>query len=478
MSYNSKYSGEEVEQLLDKINSLKENDNNSNIDLSQYVTIDRLTEELKNIENTDTKVTSVDNHYTPIEDEEQVLNAPDGEAIVGIKRDAAGHIVNVNTSPFATKETVMTSETSVYADGFRTSNGDWFALPGTGSEINSDFCLATADDVYNSTHILATCNTSGGTVAKVVTLNSGHIDLTIGTRVLVKFEYSHTASSMTLNVNSTGAKTCQYKGANIGSGNISAKGVYDFIYDGTYWQLLGGVVPSTPATVSNAYNPLNYATCATAAATAAKTASITGYSLVAGKQVRVKFTYANTASAPTLNISSTGAKSMCFNDGTLITSSNFTFKTDRYYLFTYNGTYYVLENNDNVTSLGRSKNALVYFSCSPQSTLADTTFHTANGETPVSMRGGVAYLMYGSQVVSQAIPLGYNITPIMPIKVASIVLTPSGDINTWQDVYIACGITASSGPIVARIFDEDRTQITEHNLANCVLEGHIYGTFK
>lgn len=47
---------------------------------------------------TDTKVTSVDNHYAPAEDESVALNAPDGEVVVGIKRDATGHVVGVATA--------------------------------------------------------------------------------------------------------------------------------------------------------------------------------------------------------------------------------------------------------------------------------------------------------------------------------------------------------------------------------------------
>ena len=55
-----------------------------------------------------------------------------------------------------------------------------------------------------------------------------------------------------------------------------------------------------------------YATCDTAAGTAAIVASLAAgtLSLKAGATVAVKFTYANTASSPTLNIAGTGAKAM------------------------------------------------------------------------------------------------------------------------------------------------------------------------
>lgn len=53
-----------------------------------------------------------------------------------------------------------------------------------------------------------------------------------------------------------------------------------------------------------------YATCGTAAATAAKSVAQTGFVLDAGARITIKFTYANTADSPTLNVNSTGAKAI------------------------------------------------------------------------------------------------------------------------------------------------------------------------
>ena len=58
----------------------------------------------------------------------------------------------------------------------------------------------------------------------------------------------------------------------------------------------------------------HYGTCSTAAATAAKTCSISGFSLVTGARVTVRFSYANTAANPTLNVSSTGAKAIRYRN--------------------------------------------------------------------------------------------------------------------------------------------------------------------
>ena len=67
-----------------------------------------------------------------------------------------------------------------------------------------------------------------------------------------------------------------------------------------------------------------YATCSTAAATAAKVATIADgsstFSLEKGARICVSFTYANTASAATLNVASTGAKAICWNGSALVSS--------------------------------------------------------------------------------------------------------------------------------------------------------------
>ena len=91
-------------------------------------------------------------------------------------------------------------------------------------------------------------------------------------------------------------------------------------------------------------NAINYAVCSTPASTTAKTVSISRFSLVTGAQVRVEFDHPNTASAPTLNVGGTGAKRMSYK-GSLITNTNFTFNPTKIYTFTYDGTYWVLEGD-------------------------------------------------------------------------------------------------------------------------------------
>ena len=107
-------------------------------------------------------------------------------------------------------------------------------------------------------------------------------------------------------------------------------------------------------------NVNNFVSCSTAAATAAKTVTIDGFRLLSGAQVRVKFTNANTASSPTLNVSNTGAKPIYYNGlySTSFTSTSFPFDADKIYTFTYDGTYWRLEGDwlNTVTATSTSAN--------------------------------------------------------------------------------------------------------------------------
>jgi len=92
------------------------------------------------------------------------------------------------------------------------------------------------------------------------------------------------------------------------------------------------------------------ATCATAAATAAKVATLQtsdrNFSLATGVRVAVTFTYGNSAATPTLNVNSSGAKTIAVaTSATAKTTGNgTTYNTWGPYetvLFTYDGTYWV-----------------------------------------------------------------------------------------------------------------------------------------
>lgn len=127
--------------------------------------------------------------------------------------------------------------------------------------------LATARTIdgmsFNGTASIAhygTCSTAAATAAKVVSLTGFTLDT--GARIVVKFTVTNTASSPTLNVNSTGAKAIYYRGSAITASYLAANRTYEFVYNGTQWDLVGDINTDSAfrvlqtATTSNASYPL------------------------------------------------------------------------------------------------------------------------------------------------------------------------------------------------------------------------------
>lgn len=200
-----------------------------------------------------------------------------------------------------------------------------------------------------------TCTTAAGTKDKVVTLaDTTGWELLPGTIVGVKFTYTNTyssatASPITLNVNSTGAKNIWYNTTHSGAGNTGtnttiygyANRINYYMYDGTYWVWLSFSLSANDNTIPTAYST-------TAAGTAAKTASCTNYNLLAKSYTILLISTTNTAaSALTLNINSKGAKPIYIN-GTASSASNHTMPAGSYLVY-YDGTNYYIRTDGKIT---------------------------------------------------------------------------------------------------------------------------------
>ena len=93
----------------------------------------------------------------------------------------------------------------------------------------------------------------------------------------------------------------------------------------------------------------NIIVCSTSASTVAKTATaMDGFSLDSNLSFKIIFTNGNTASSPTLNLNSTGAKSLT------TTTSDYTLVKNMLYDCYYNGTSYVLDNTVTVHTASKS----------------------------------------------------------------------------------------------------------------------------
>lgn len=133
------------------------------------------------------------------------------------------------------------------------------------SDDFSDAAHAADDSVAASQWALATlhamirdrirnfgvCSTAAATAAKVTSISGSEpFQLLPGARVVVKFTVTNSAGSPTLNVNSTGAKPIFYRGSAISAGYLAAGRVYEFVYDGTNYELIGDLDTNTTYSVA------------------------------------------------------------------------------------------------------------------------------------------------------------------------------------------------------------------------------------
>lgn len=191
-----------------------------------------------------------------------------------------------------------------------------------------------------------TCATAAATAAKEVIINETNtteaLSFISGMTLTVKFVYSNTVANPTLTCfNNSGSTTAPTKGSttlltaksiyrlnpNLNSAGTAvstsaatswtAGAIVTFVYDGVGWVETSSWDNNT--TYANYSFGNGYGTCATAAATAAKVATYTNYALVNHGIVSIKFTYANTAASPTLNINSRGAKAIWYHGAVVST---------------------------------------------------------------------------------------------------------------------------------------------------------------
>lgn len=122
--------------------------------------------------------------------------------------------------------------------------------------INS---LKLGSGTYVFTTPYATCGTAADETAKVAATTPGsNFSLETGARITVKFTVTNTASNPTLNVNSTGAKDIYYRGSAISAGYLAANRTYEFVYNGTQYELVGDInTDANTTTTTGASNTSN-----------------------------------------------------------------------------------------------------------------------------------------------------------------------------------------------------------------------------
>ncbi|MBD5526837.1 MAG: hypothetical protein HDR02_00285, partial [Lachnospiraceae bacterium] len=89
------------------------------------------------------------------------------------------------------------------------------------------------------------CKTAANVAAKTVTVN-GDFELRNDMRVYIKFINSHSLTqncNITLNVNGTGDYPILYQGRPVKAGEIVADGIYQLLYTGSAYEIVGATIP-------------------------------------------------------------------------------------------------------------------------------------------------------------------------------------------------------------------------------------------
>lgn len=201
--------------------------------------------------------------YTPVGEGNYVIQVDHGGTGKTTANEAANVFINALTDD-QTKPVDSDYFISQYVNGLTTTttyhrrplsvlwnylkdktDATYLAINGTAVKATILESTRTIDGVAfngsaNVTHY-GVCTTEAETAEKAVACNNFSLDT--GSVITVKFTITNTAQSdVTLNVNSTGAKSIKYRNSVAPSSSLFVAGrTYQFVYDGESYQLVGDI---------------------------------------------------------------------------------------------------------------------------------------------------------------------------------------------------------------------------------------------
>lgn len=148
------------------------------------------------------------------------------------------------------------------------------------------------------------------TTANLITVSNSQISsYSLGESLTIKVANTNTSSSASLNVNGLGVVSIRLTNGNLlNLGDLIAGKIFQFNYDGTYWELLNPATLATQSAIQN--NALTYFSDNGAVNTYIVNPAPAIAALTAGLELKVKINHASTSSTPTLNVSGLGAKNI------------------------------------------------------------------------------------------------------------------------------------------------------------------------
>ncbi len=277
-------------------------------------------------------------------------------------------------------------------------------VSGTNIKTVDGTSILGSGDITTTKVWYGTSSTAESTAAKVVSCDD--FVLQTGAIIVVTFSTANTAATPTLNVNNTGAKSIligtSTPNTTTNAFKWSNNSVLMFMYNGTSYVFLA--VRAANTTLNGGGNWFGKST--TAAGTGAKTASIPTYRLVMGTIVSVLFTTANTVSGSiTLNINSTGAKTVYVNNATTSVSNSLLWDANEVLTFVYDGSYYQLISRSRAITGITVDSALDSSSANPvQNSVITNALSGKVDAADIGVANGIAPLNASSKIDSTYLP--------------------------------------------------------------------------
>ena len=263
--------------------------------------------------------------------------------------------------------------------GFKTTVSNTYATNNDLNTTNGNVAAAQADATSALNRQVAysgTSSTGATTAAKVVTCTNFPA-LAAGVTITVRFSVANTsAGALTLNVNSTGAKTIYVSGAATAAANQliwAANANISFTYDGTYWR-----VDSEPRTW--------FGTCSTAEGTARKDSTVNEVVFCKGTTVALNMTNANTSTSATLNLLGSsltaGAKNLYYGTSTTrpTTENGYGWGAASTAVFVFDGQYWRVGDTSTMSRLNAAETTITNHTTSIQQNATDITSKASQTE--------------------------------------------------------------------------------------------------
>lgn len=280
-----------------------------------------------------------------------------------------------------------------------------------------------------------------------------------GSIIGVLFSASNTAATPTLNVNDTGAKSIYVGNSTPNSTtNVlkwSANTMIYFMYDGTYYRYITSIsgASTTPSRGANTW----FGTSSTAANTAAKTSTIDNFVLTKGAVVCIAFSTANTyvGGTLTLNINSTGAKNIYYNNAVTSTTNTLLWDAKEMLTFVYSGSYWYFAGKS-LQSGGGSGDSTYKITLSHNSSTDEYSIDRTYAEVEAAVRANKYVYIYDyTLTVSSAYQ---NSTIVAPFTC----MCPS---EPWFEFYATITDSNSEEVLVRYTLADDGVYVDQYSLA-------------